>query len=203
MKNIGGMLSILPLLFNVPRSADSSIYPLCFHILAHSFALTKNSTLLFPNTSALFHKNTRGGGTLRLSRIRLPVRSPASPERRLSGPEPSQILSRGLGLLSQTAEIRPGARRSSLYTLAPCIQKLDATNRCQSFNCFEINSLGGDASARADLEQIWKPTGECGQQFSSLCRFSRAESILLRARFCISEISVGLSVSYGPIFGLA
>jgi hypothetical protein len=36
---------------------------LSFDILAHSFALIKNSTLLFSCDSALFHKNTRGWGT--------------------------------------------------------------------------------------------------------------------------------------------
>ena len=52
------------LLFNVPRSNDSSIYPLSFHILAHSFALSQNPTLLFSSNSALFRKNTRGWGCL-------------------------------------------------------------------------------------------------------------------------------------------
>ncbi len=37
-------------------------YPLSFHILAHSFALTKNSTLLFSSASALFAKNHPGWG---------------------------------------------------------------------------------------------------------------------------------------------
>src|SRR5712664_375625 len=36
---------------------------LSFHILAHSCAHTKNSSLLFSTASALFAKNTRGGGT--------------------------------------------------------------------------------------------------------------------------------------------
>src|SRR5437667_3303738 len=35
---------------------------LSFHTLAHSFALTKNSTLLFSIVSALFAQNTRGWG---------------------------------------------------------------------------------------------------------------------------------------------
>src|SRR6266699_15205 len=39
-----------------------SCYPLSFHTLAHSFALTKNSTLLFSSDSALFAKNRRGWG---------------------------------------------------------------------------------------------------------------------------------------------
>ncbi len=38
-------------------------YPLSFHILPHSFALSKSSTLLFSIDSELFAKNTRGGGT--------------------------------------------------------------------------------------------------------------------------------------------
>jgi hypothetical protein len=36
---------------------------LSFHILAHSCAHTKKSSLLFSTASALFAKNTRGGGT--------------------------------------------------------------------------------------------------------------------------------------------
>src|SRR6266700_1799177 len=39
-----------------------SCYSLSFHTLAHSFALTKTSTLLFSMTSALFAKNHPGGG---------------------------------------------------------------------------------------------------------------------------------------------
>jgi hypothetical protein len=50
-KNIGGrghlQLSILYHLFPIT-------YPLSFHILAHSFALSKNSTLLFSIDCALF-----------------------------------------------------------------------------------------------------------------------------------------------------
>src|SRR5260370_10191161 len=37
-------------------------YPLSFHILAHSFALTKSSTSFFSSASALFAKNHRGWG---------------------------------------------------------------------------------------------------------------------------------------------
>jgi hypothetical protein len=37
-------------------------YPLSFQILAQSFALSKNSTLLFSSVSALFHKNHPGWG---------------------------------------------------------------------------------------------------------------------------------------------
>jgi len=40
---------------------------LSFHILAHSFAPTKNSTLLFSIDSALFAKNTGGWWTLNIS----------------------------------------------------------------------------------------------------------------------------------------
>src|SRR6267143_3914557 len=36
-------------------------YPVSFHILPHSFALTRNLTLLFSSNSALFAKNTGGG----------------------------------------------------------------------------------------------------------------------------------------------
>src|SRR5260370_39174738 len=36
-------------------------YHLCFHILAHSFALTKIATLSFSIVSALFAKNHPGG----------------------------------------------------------------------------------------------------------------------------------------------
>jgi hypothetical protein len=37
------------------------IQVLSFHTLAHSFALTQNTTLLFSSDSALFAQNTRGG----------------------------------------------------------------------------------------------------------------------------------------------
>ena len=37
---------------------------LCFHTLAHSFAFSKDSTLLFSCDSELFAQNTRGGGAL-------------------------------------------------------------------------------------------------------------------------------------------
>src|SRR5258708_1877312 len=39
-------------------------YHLCFHILAHSFALTKIATLSFSIVPALFAKNRPGGGGL-------------------------------------------------------------------------------------------------------------------------------------------
>src|SRR5258707_11164906 len=45
-------------------------YHLCFHILAHSFALTKIATLSFSIVSALFAKNHPGG----LSAIPFPSR---------------------------------------------------------------------------------------------------------------------------------
>src|ERR1700687_897872 len=47
-------------------------YALRIHTLAHSFALTKNSTPLFSIDSALFTKNTRGVGYLsrRMGRAR-------------------------------------------------------------------------------------------------------------------------------------
>ena len=44
------------------RSNDFSTYPLSFHTLAHSFALTKNSTLLFSSNSALFTQKHPGVG---------------------------------------------------------------------------------------------------------------------------------------------
>jgi uncharacterized protein len=44
------------------RSNVFSTYPLSFHILAHSFAPTKITTLFFSSDSALFAKNTRGWG---------------------------------------------------------------------------------------------------------------------------------------------
>jgi len=37
-------------------------YLLSFQTIAHSFALTKNSTLFFSSASALFAKNHPGGG---------------------------------------------------------------------------------------------------------------------------------------------
>ena len=37
-------------------------YPLSFHSVPHSFALTKTSTRLFSSDSALFAKNARGWG---------------------------------------------------------------------------------------------------------------------------------------------
>ena len=61
----------------------------------------------------------------------------------------------------------------------------------------------GPTRSLRELEQIWKPIGECGQRFSSLCRSSEAKSILVCARFYTSEISVDLSASYGLVFPLA
>src|SRR5712692_6001997 len=43
-------------------SDDSASYPLSFHILAHSFARSKNSSLVFSIASALFAKNYPGWG---------------------------------------------------------------------------------------------------------------------------------------------
>src|SRR5438552_18071193 len=60
---------ILPILENLGASATRSfsfIQALSFHTLAHSFALTKNSTRLFSNDSALFTQKHRGWGTLAL-----------------------------------------------------------------------------------------------------------------------------------------
>jgi hypothetical protein len=38
-------------------------HPLCFHIIANSFALAESISSLFSSNSELFTKNTRGGGT--------------------------------------------------------------------------------------------------------------------------------------------
>src|SRR5712691_4755422 len=59
-KNMGGG----PLLHQPPTSqlSTSSIYPLSFHTLPHSFALKKNSTLLFSSNSELLPKNSGVGG---------------------------------------------------------------------------------------------------------------------------------------------
>src|SRR6266851_4436960 len=48
-------------------------YPLCFHTLAHSFALRKIISSFFSATSALFRKNNRGwgGGLVSLHRIQV------------------------------------------------------------------------------------------------------------------------------------
>src|SRR6266571_1075900 len=48
-------------LATVHGSPATFAYPLSFHILADSFALTQNSTLLFSIDSKLFAQNTRGG----------------------------------------------------------------------------------------------------------------------------------------------
>src|SRR6266704_623207 len=48
-------------LATVHGSPATFAYPLSFHILADSFALTQNSTLLFSSNSKLFAQNTRGG----------------------------------------------------------------------------------------------------------------------------------------------
>src|SRR6266571_6467096 len=48
-------------LATVHGSLSAFAYPLSFHILADSFALTQNSTLLFSSNSKLFAQNTRGG----------------------------------------------------------------------------------------------------------------------------------------------
>ena len=53
---------------NVRTFPRSLTYLLSFHTLPHSFALTKNTTLLFSVNSALFSKNTRGWGALQPSR---------------------------------------------------------------------------------------------------------------------------------------
>ncbi len=47
----------------VSIALDNFAQPLSFHILPHSFALIKNSTLLFSIDSTLFAQNTRGWGT--------------------------------------------------------------------------------------------------------------------------------------------
>src|SRR6266849_1556081 len=52
---------------NIPTFKRSTcqrffIYPLSFHSIPHSFALIKNTTLLFSSDSALFAQNNRGGG---------------------------------------------------------------------------------------------------------------------------------------------
>ena len=49
-------------LATVHGSLSAFAYPLFFHILADSFALVKNSTLLFSSDSELFAQNTRGWG---------------------------------------------------------------------------------------------------------------------------------------------
>src|SRR6266436_6070472 len=50
-------------LATVHGSLSNFAYPLFFHILADSFALTQNSTLLFSSDCKLFAQNTRGGYT--------------------------------------------------------------------------------------------------------------------------------------------
>src|SRR5207244_12852888 len=58
-----GVWGILPILENPAVSATGSrffIQILSFHTLAHSFALTKNSTRLFSNDSALFTQKHPG-----------------------------------------------------------------------------------------------------------------------------------------------
>jgi hypothetical protein len=44
-------------------------YPLSFQTIAHSFALTQNSTLLFSSASALFAKNHPGWGVLMANQL--------------------------------------------------------------------------------------------------------------------------------------
>jgi hypothetical protein len=51
------------LVWSGPSTAFPS-YPLSFQTIAHSFALTKNSTLFFSSASALFAKNHPGWGVL-------------------------------------------------------------------------------------------------------------------------------------------
>jgi hypothetical protein len=53
---------------NLPTCNAFSTYPLFFHILPNSFALTKNSTLFFSSKSELFSENTRGWGVPSVSR---------------------------------------------------------------------------------------------------------------------------------------
>ena len=49
----------------------TSGYLFSFHILPHSFALFKISTLLFSSNSELFHKNTQVGGGVRILHYQL------------------------------------------------------------------------------------------------------------------------------------
>src|SRR6266480_4732779 len=65
--------------FSIPYYLFPITYPLSFHILAHSFPLAKNSTLLFSGASALFAKNHPGRGTTLLPRApRFAERGPRS-----------------------------------------------------------------------------------------------------------------------------
>src|SRR6266699_6113787 len=59
-KNIGGGGHLQ---FSIPYHLFLITYPLFFHILAHSFPLAKNSTLLFSGASALFAKSHPGWGS--------------------------------------------------------------------------------------------------------------------------------------------
>src|SRR6266568_7810192 len=60
--------------FDVPTFPS---YPLSFHTLPHSFALTKNSTPLFSWNSGLFAQNIRGGGHCYPRVLKLPRSSAA------------------------------------------------------------------------------------------------------------------------------
>lgn len=56
----GGCTSFLAV--SIIRPAFSTRCSFCFHLLAHSFAVTKNSTHLFSSDSALLAQNTRVWG---------------------------------------------------------------------------------------------------------------------------------------------
>jgi hypothetical protein len=89
------------------RANVSSSYPLFFQALAHSFALTENSTLLFSSNSTLFAKNTRGWGHVQPARSSLRRTLGRRSLPRITGHE-----SRG---------IRPPRISSLLYILTPLL----------------------------------------------------------------------------------
>ena len=62
-------------LATVHGSLPTFVYPLSFHILVDSFALTQNSTLLFSSNSKLFAQNTRGGVYIPLAGACEPARA--------------------------------------------------------------------------------------------------------------------------------
>src|SRR3981189_36020 len=76
-----------------------------FHILTHSFARTKITTLFFSWDCALFDKNTRGWGTLRGPDLKLQLRTSteALDYNKLSGSISTRIAVCGISFASQYA----------------------------------------------------------------------------------------------------
>src|SRR6266478_2376630 len=140
-------------------------YPLSFHTIAHSFAATQNSTLLFSGDSALFGKNTRGGGTSSLLRTLHPIfflLRTSGYHRALLGIPPSTVLSyRGH---YATLSPRPFFPSLPPYLLASIL----AACSCHSARKPAHHPLRAQSRSCAGL-QAYRPRRQTGHS----CRFPR------------------------------